>query len=34
MDALMFIVVSLSVIGGVFLGWIFTKPGKKWLMNL
>lgn len=23
-----------SVFGGVFLLWLYTKPGKKWLKNL
>lgn len=23
-----------SVIGIIFLGWLYTKPGKKWLENL
>lgn len=34
MEALMFILVSLSVIGGIFLIWLLTKPGKKWLNSL
>lgn len=34
MDTLLFILVSLSVMGGVFLGWLFTKSGKKWLASL
>ena len=23
-----------SVLGGVFLIWLYTKPGKKWLKDL
>ena len=23
-----------AAIGGLFLGWLYTKSGKKWLANL
>ena len=34
MDALTLIFFVTSIVGGILLGWTYTKSGKKWLANL
>ena len=34
MDSLTFLFTTVSVIGLMFLLWLYTKPGKKWLKEL
>lgn len=34
MDGLIITFVCVIVVAGAFLGWSYTKPGKKWLSNL
>ena len=34
MDSLTFLFTTVSVIGWMFLLWLYTKPGKKWLKEL
>ncbi len=34
MDMLSLVFTVGAVIGAVFLAWLYTKPGKKWLENL
>lgn len=34
MDYLSIVFILTSIIGGGFLLWTYTKPGKKWLENL
>ena len=33
MDMLSLVSIS-AIVGGGFLVWLYTKPGKKWLENL
>ncbi len=34
MDALGFTFLITSIVGGIFLGWTYTKSGKKWIDKL
>ncbi len=34
MDALTIIFLTAAIVGGVLVGWTFTKSGKKWLSDL
>lgn len=34
MDMLSLVYTVGIVIGGIFLAWLYTKPGKKWLDDL
>ncbi len=34
MDMLSLVFTVSAVVGGLFLAWLYTKPGKKWLENL
>lgn len=34
MTQLEFTFAVFAVIGGIILGWLYTKSGKKWLANL
>lgn len=34
MDPFGFLMTICAVVGGAFLAWLYTKPGKKWLKDL
>lgn len=34
MDNLSLMFMAISLVAGMFLAWLYTKPGKKWLENL
>ena len=34
MDMLLMVYIMCIIVGGAFLVWLYTKPGKKWLKDL
>lgn len=34
MESFAFTLTLFAVVAGLFLAWLYTKPGKKWLENL
>jgi len=34
MESFAFTLTLVAIISGLFLAWLYTKPGKKWLENL